>query len=188
MKKKNIITIPKNITLIYSTEKKIITIIGLNQTKSLKLDIKPIFDYSNNQIEITNISFKKLSNHQIKNIKALQQTTIALIKQFIIETSYLIYKKLIFTGIGYKVFNVEQFTGKLLMLKLGYSHFLYFKIPVEIKIHCLKSIKLFIFSNSYQNVTQLASTIRSFKKPEPYKGKGILYSTEKVILKEGKKI
>jgi large subunit ribosomal protein L6 len=188
MKKKNIIKIPKNITLIYSTEKKIITIIGLNQTKSLKLDIKPVLDSSNNKIEITNISFKKLANHQKKNIKAFQQTNIALIKQLIIETSSLLYKKLIFTGIGYKVFDVEQFSNKLLMLKLGYSHFLYFKISSEIKMYCLKSTKLFIFSNSYQNVTQLASSIRAFKKPEPYKGKGILYSTEKVILKEGKKV
>ena len=40
--------------------------------------------------------------------------------------------------------------------------------------------KLFIFGNSYQNVTQIASLIRSYKKPEPYKNKGILYETEKI--------
>ena len=48
--------------------------------------------------------------------------------------------------------------------------------------------KLFIYGNSYRNVTQTAALIRSYKKPEPYKGKGILYETEKIVLKEGKKV
>jgi large subunit ribosomal protein L6 len=74
------------------------------------------------------------------------------------------------------------------MFKLGYSHSLYFKIPEQLIIFCLKFTKLFIYGNSYQNVTQIASLIRSYKKPEPYKGKGILYETEKILLKEGKKI
>ena len=47
--------------------------------------------------------------------------------------------------------------------------------------------RLFIYGSSYQKVTQTASSIRSYKKPEPYKNKGILYEAEKIILKEGKK-
>ena len=62
------------------------------------------------------------------------------------------------------------------------------KTSKKIKIFCLKTTELFIYGNSYQNVTQTASLIRSYKKPEPYKGKGILYDTEKITLKEGKKI
>jgi len=188
MKTKNKIKIPKDVTLLYSHEKKIITFIGSNKIKSLKLKIKPILNYSTNEIEVTNIVFDTLSNHRKKYVKALQRTTVALLKQSLIETSSLLYKKLVFIGVGYRIFDVEEFSGKLLMLKLGYSHFLYFQIPSNIKTYCLKSTKLFIYSNSYQNVTQIASSLRALKKPEPYKGKGILYSTEKIVLKEGKKI
>ena len=56
------------------------------------------------------------------------------------------------------------------------------------EIFCLKTNKLFIVGYSYVFVTQIAALIRSFKIPEPYKGKGIVYTTEKIILKEGKKV
>jgi len=57
-----------------------------------------------------------------------------------------------------------------------------------LEIFCLKTNKLFIVGYSYVFVTQIAALIRSFKIPEPYKGKGIVYTTEKIILKEGKKV
>ena len=83
------------------------------------------------------------------------------------------------------VLNVLDFN--LLYFKLGYSHAIYFKVPKGLKVFCLKSNKLFIIGNSYLFVTQIAALIRSYKAPEPYKGKGILYASEKVVLKEGKK-
>lgn len=76
----------------------------------------------------------------------------------------------------------------LLHFKLGYSHHIYFRIPANLKICCLKANKLFVLGYSYLFVTQIASLIRSYKVPEPYKGKGIVYTTEKIILKEGKKV
>ena len=76
----------------------------------------------------------------------------------------------------------------LLHFKLGYSHQIYFKIPTKLKISCLKTTQIFIFGYSYLFVTQIASLLRSYKAPEPYKGKGIIYTTEKMILKEGKKV
>ena len=76
----------------------------------------------------------------------------------------------------------------LLHFKLGYSHFIYFKIPKKLKIFCLKANKLFILGYSYAFVTQIAALIRLYKVSEPYKGKGILYTTEKITLKEGKKM
>jgi len=76
----------------------------------------------------------------------------------------------------------------VLHLKLGYSHNIYIKVPKTLKIFCLKANKFFIKGDSYTFVTQIAAVIRSYKTPEPYKGKGILYSTEKITLKEGKKI
>jgi large subunit ribosomal protein L6 len=188
MSKKKLIKIPKNVLVIYSSKKKMITLIGPIQTKSMFLSLKLNILENLNIIEVTEDTFIKMSNHEKKKVAIIQGTTIALLKQLLVETSSRVYQKLKFVGVGYKVFEVEEFKNKLLMFKLGYSHSLYFKIPDKLKIFCLKFTKLFIYGNSYQNVTQVASLIRSYKKPEPYKGKGILYETEKIILKEGKKI
>lgn len=180
--------IPKNISILYSRKKKIITLIGPLAKKSLKLNVQLSIIKPKNIVKINSLSFFKISNNEKKKIKMLQGTTIALIKQLIIETSVLFYQKLKFIGVGYRAFYVDNFKDKLLLFKIGYSHFLYFKVSKKIKIFCLKTTKLFIYGNSYQNLTQAASLIRSYKKPEPYKGKGILYDTEKITLKEGKKI
>jgi large subunit ribosomal protein L6 len=188
MKKKHTIKIPKNATIFYCSKKRIITVKGPLAQKSLKLKVK--IELLNNEklIKVTSIPFSKISNNQKKNILAIQGTTISLIKQLIVETSYILYKKLKLVGVGYRAFDVENFNDTLLSLKLGHSHPIYFKIPEKSQIFCLKRTKLFVYGNSYQDITQTASFIRSYKKPEPYKGKGILYETEKINLKEGKKV
>ena len=119
---------------------------------------------------------------------ALQGTALALIKQAVIETSYLLYTKLKFVGIGYRALPIDQLDDKLLSFKLGYSHSIFFKPTSDTNIFCLKRTKLFVWGNSYKDITKIASKIRSYKKPEPYKGKGILYENEKIKLKEGKKV
>lgn len=125
---------------------------------------------------------------RIKDIKKLQGTTIAKIKQILIEITYTLYCKLNLVGVGYRVFTYEKLTNQI-YLKLGYSHLIYFRIPSEIRSYCQKYTKLFIFGNSsYDLLTQTAAQIRNCKLPEPYKGKGILYDQEKIILKKGKKI
>ena len=188
MKKSIIIKIPKNINVVYDKMKKIIILIGPKKTRLLKVKLRINLIGTLNSLEITNQPFIKISNHNLKFINALQGTTASLIKQLLIETSYTINKKLKFVGVGYRSFEVDEFKNKLLMFKLGYSHSLYYRIPNSLMIFCLKFTKLFILGNSYQNVTQTAALIRSYKKPEPYKGKGILYETEKISLKEGKKV
>ena len=188
MKKKYIIKIPNKTTVLYSYKKKILTIIGPLTKKSIKLKLKINILKNKKQIEVSSKTFSKISNSQKKNISSLRGTTIALIKQLILETSYLYYKKLKLIGIGYRVVNIEDFNNKLLFFKLGYSHPIYFKVPSKLNFFCLKRTKLFLFGNSYNDVTNIASIIRSYKKPEPYKGKGILYENEKIFLKEGKKI
>ena len=187
-KKKYYIKIPKHISIIYSRKKKIITFLGPLNKKSLKLNIQLFIIKSKNIIQISPFSFFKISNNRKKKLKLEQGTTYALLQQLIIETSVSLHQKLKLVGIGYRAFVVDNFENKILLFKLGYSHCLYFKIPPKIKIFCLKTTKLFIFGNSYKNVTQAASLIRSYKKPDPYKGKGILYNNEKIKLKEGKKV
>jgi len=186
--KKYIIRIPNDNTIFYCDKKKILTIIGPLTKKSLKLQLKIEISKTEKILIVTSIPFLKLSNNKKKKIKALQGTTVALIKQLLVETSSILYQKLKFIGVGYRAFQVEKHEDKLLMFKLGYSHSIFFKIPKDLKIFCLKSTKLFIYGNSYQNITQKTSLIQSYKYPEPYKGKGILYENEKIELKEGKKV
>jgi large subunit ribosomal protein L6 len=94
-----------------------------------------------------------------------------------------------FVGVGYRAIPVDGFRNKLFMLKLGYSHLIYFKVPDNFEIACFKKFtNLFIAGDFYQPVSQIASLIRVCKPPEPYKGKGILYVNEHIKLKQGKRI
>jgi large subunit ribosomal protein L6 len=185
--KKYEIKIPSNISVIYCNKKKIISIIGPLAKKSLKLKTKILISKKKKTITITPFSFSTISNNNKKKMKSIQSTTTVLIKQLILESSTILYEKLKLIGIGYRVFNDDDFK-ELLSFKLGHSHPIYFRIPNKLNFFCLKSTKLFISGNSYQQITQIASIIRLQKKPEPYKGKGILYENEKIILKEGKKV
>ena len=86
-------------------------------------------------------------------------------------------------GVGYRA-AVE---GKNLVLQLGYSHEVRFPIPDGITIACERPTAISVTGADRQQVGQVASNIRSFRKPEPYKGKGIKYANEFILRKEGKK-
>ena len=86
-------------------------------------------------------------------------------------------------GVGYRA----AVQGKELVLQLGYSHDVKFPIPADVKIACEKPTSIAISGADRQRVGQVAAVIRSFRGPEPYKGKGIKYETEHVRRKEGKK-
>lgn len=187
-KNKQIIKIPNNIKVFWCSKKKMIIFKGPLKQKSLKIHNLITVYCKNQQIELINNISEKLSNHSKKKIRSLQKTTASILKQLLIETKAPIYKKLKLIGVGYRVFPVENFENQLLLLRLGYSHPLYFKIPSNTDVFCLKLTQLFIYSHSYKQTTFTASRLRSYKVPEPYKGKGILYDNEKILLKEGKKI
>lgn len=187
-KKKHTIKIPKNIKVLYCDKKNLVTFIGPSQIKSLKVKMKLFLTIDSNIIMVTNIFASKASATDIKNINKLQGTTVAKIKQILIEITYTLYHKLNLVGVGYRVFPYEQLDNQL-YFKLGFSHLTYFKVPSSLKTYCQKFTKLFIFGNSsFDVLTQTAARIRAFKKPEPYKGKGILHDQEKITLKKGKKI
>ena len=80
---------------------------------------------------------------KIKNIKSIKGTTVALVKQLLIETSSIFYQKLKFVGVGYRGFEVYNFKNKLLMFKLGYSHSIYFKIPENLEYFLFQIHKTF---------------------------------------------
>ena len=188
IQKNNIIKLPNDISLIYCDKKKIIIFSGPIKKKSLKIKLKLIIINSKKLIKVSLIPFLNVSNNEKKNLKSLQGTTIALLKQLIIETSATIYQKLKLIGVGYRFIFVETFENKLLMLKLGFSHLIFYKISKKINSFCKKQTHLFILGHSYQKVTQIVNSIRAIKRPEPYKGKGILYYNEIINIKKGKKI
>jgi large subunit ribosomal protein L6 len=75
----------------------------------------------------------------------------------------------------------------VLNLQLGYSHDIDFPIPDDVKISCEKPTSITVTGADKQRVGAVAAKIRSFRKPEPYKGKGVKYATETIRRKEGKK-
>lgn len=188
MLQKDIIKIPKNTTIIYSEKKNIITVIGNLSKKSLKTKLKIFCSKNKKTIFVSTLPISKISNKEKKNINAIKGTTLATIKLLIIETNSNLYQKLKLIGVGYRVSEYESSKENLMILKLGYSHQIHFKVSKNLKFLCIKLTKIFIFGNSLHEVTNEASKIRFFKKPEPYKGKGILYESEKIKLKEGKKV
>ena len=92
-------------------------------------------------------------------------------------------KNLILNGVGYKA----ALKGKILELNLGFSHPVSFQIPDDVKVQVPKPNEIIISGVDKQKVGQIAADIRSYRKPEPYKGKGIKYHDEYVRRKEGKK-
>jgi large subunit ribosomal protein L6 len=92
-------------------------------------------------------------------------------------------KKLEITGVGYRA----ALQGKNLQLALGYSHDVIYKIPEGIAITVPKPTEITITGNDSQRVGQVAAEIRSYRPPEPYKGKGVKYADEFIFRKEGKK-
>ena len=92
-------------------------------------------------------------------------------------------KKLLITGVGYRA----AAQGKNLKLQLGYSHDVNIDVPEGIEVKTLDATTVEISGSDKQKVGQLAAEIRQWRKPEPYKGKGIKYDGEFIFRKEGKK-
>ncbi|OEJ65397.1 50S ribosomal protein L6 [Magnetovibrio blakemorei] len=92
-------------------------------------------------------------------------------------------KKLLISGVGYRA----QIRGSDLVLALGFSHEVVVPVPQGITINCPDQTTIDISGADKQKVGQIASDIRGFRPPEPYKGKGVRYADEFVVRKEGKK-
>ena len=92
-------------------------------------------------------------------------------------------KTLELNGTGYRA----SVSGSKLKLQLGYSHDINYEIPKEVKIECPKQNIIQISSTNKEILGAVAAKIRSYRKPEPFKGKGIKYNNEFIFRKEGKK-
>ena len=92
-------------------------------------------------------------------------------------------RKLELVGVGYRA----AMQGKDLNLSLGYSHPVVFQVPAGITIATPTQTEIMVSGADKQQVGEVAAKIRAYRKPEPYKGKGIRYAGEKIIMKEAKK-
>ena len=92
-------------------------------------------------------------------------------------------KKLQLVGVGYRA----QAQGDVLNLALGFSHPVAHKMPAGVKVECPTQTEILIKGSDKQQVGQVAAEVRAYRKPEPYKGKGVRYSDEVVVIKETKK-
>ena len=127
-----------------------------------------------------------LKVRQIENdhrAHAIAGTTRALLNNMVAGVSRGFERKLTLVGVGYRA----QIQGKTLNLTLGFSHPVNFAIPAGITIETPSQTEIVIRGVDKQLVGQVAAEIRSYRPPEPYKGKGVRYEGEYVRRKEGKK-
>ncbi len=115
--------------------------------------------------------------------RALYGTARAQIANLVDGVTKVYEKKLEINGVGYRA----ALQGKNLQLALGYSHDVVYQIPEGIQIVVPKPTEITITGSDAQCVGQVAAEIRAYRKPEPYKGKGVKYANEFIFRKEGKK-
>ena len=116
--------------------------------------------------------------------KALHGLSRSILNNMVRGVSEGFVKKLEIQGVGFKA----AVQGNVVNLSLGYSHPLNYPIPAQIKVTVEENTKLTIEGPDKQVVGQVAAEIRSYYPPEPYKGKGVRYSDEHVVRKEGKTV
>jgi large subunit ribosomal protein L6 len=116
--------------------------------------------------------------------KALHGLSRALVNNMVRGVSEGFVKKLEIQGVGFKA----AVAGNNVNMSLGYSHPIVYPIPAQVKVTVEENTKITIEGPDRQSVGQVAAELRSFYPPEPYKGKGVRYSDERVIRKEGKTV
>lgn len=114
---------------------------------------------------------------------AMSGTIRALIANMMLGVSKGFERKLTLVGVGYRA----QAAGDTLNLTLGYSHPVSYKMPAGVTVATPTQTEIVLKGSDKQQVGQVAAEIRAFREPEPYKGKGVRYADEVVILKETKK-
>lgn len=120
---------------------------------------------------------------ETKEAWALAGTTRALVNNMVVGCGSGFERKLALVGVGYRA----QAKGKTLNLSLGFSHPIDYPVPEGVEIVTPSPTEIVVSGADRQLVGQVASEIRGFRPPEPYKGKGVRYADEQVLRKEAKK-
>jgi ribosomal protein L6, bacterial type len=118
-----------------------------------------------------------------RQAKAMSGTMRALVNNMVTGVSKGFERKLTLVGVGYRA----QVQGDALKLQLGFSHDIVHKMPAGVKVECPSQTEIVVKGADKQVVGQVAADIRAYRRPEPYKGKGVRYADERVVIKETKK-
>ncbi len=119
----------------------------------------------------------------IVNSRAMSGTVRALVNNMVAGVSKGFERKLTLVGVGYRA----QAQGDKLNLSLGFSHPVVHQMPAGVKVETPTQTEILIKGVDKQQVGQVAAEVRAYRSPEPYKGKGVRYADEAVVLKETKK-
>lgn len=121
--------------------------------------------------------------NESREANAMSGTLRALVSNMVTGVTKGFEKKLILVGVGYKA----QAQGDKLNLSLGFSHPVVHQMPAGVTCATATPTEIVIKGNDRQRVGQVAAEVRAYRPPEPYKGKGVRYSDERVVIKETKK-
>lgn len=160
------VTIDENLISV----KGVLGVLSLNQNSLVKVDKN-----------VDNLNF--MPTDSSRHASAMSGTMRQLVANMIHGVKSGFEKKLQLVGVGYKA----QSQGNELTLTVGFSHPVIFKMPAGIKVETPAPTEILIKGVDQQSVGKIASEIRAVRPPEPYKGKGIRYADEKIIIKETKK-
>jgi large subunit ribosomal protein L6 len=168
------VPLPSGVTA--TTEGQILSVKGPKGTLTLQMRDEISYDISDGQISVQPANATK----QARAFWGMQRT---LVQNLVTGVSDGFTKVLEITGVGYRA----AAQGKKLNMKLGYSHDVDIEIPEGLEVKTPDATTVEISGIDRQKVGQLAAEIRRWRKPEPYKGKGIKYRGEYIFRKEGKK-
>ena len=168
------VAVPDGVTV--ELDGKVVTAKGKLGELSVTLTDEVKVEQSDGTITVTPLA-------QHKRARQMWGTARSLIDNLVVGVSEGFTRKLEINGVGYRA----QVQGKDVVLQLGFSHEVRYAIPEGIKIEAPEQNQLIISGADKQRVGQVAAEIRSYRPPEPYKGKGVKYDDEYILRKEGKK-
>ena len=160
----------------FKQEGNVVTLKGGNGSLSLELNNEVELTKNENVLQIAPRSGSRFST-------AVAGTMRALLANMVTGVTNGFERKLQLVGVGYRA----QVQGKKLNLTLGFSHPVVHDVPEDVTVEAPSQTEIVIKGADKQKVGQVAAEIRSYRPPEPYKGKGIRYADERVIMKEAKK-
>nr|WAQ70079.1 ribosomal protein L6 [Rhizosolenia setigera] len=161
------INIPLNLKCLYNKKIECLVFFTSKKKKLLKISQKNLLIYK---------------NFLLYNVDSNSRLIITDLKNF------LFFKKITLVGLGFKSVLFETPDSNILKLQLGYSHSIYLKLPDNLNIKILKFNTLFISSTNLNILNFFVKLLKTFKIPDSYKGKGVVYEYEVINIKEGKKV
>ena len=171
------IELPQGVTV--KVENNVVTVKGRKDALSQKINPELTVEIADNELKV-------IRPNDERNTRAQHGLYRALIHNMVVGVSTGFTKQLEIVGVGYRATS----KGQVLELALGYSHAIYMKLPEEVAVNAVsernKNPLITLTSCDKQLLGQICAKIRSFRKPEPYKGKGVKFVGEIIRRKSGK--